>query len=136
MNTEADIVERLRNKVTSDHKRGCQGREYGCSCGYDDTKDALMELAAAEILNLRADITELRAERDAAAREMREQCAKVAINSYNLMFPKPRNRITAENAGHAVARAIRALPDASSVVAPLPQHRLNNPATPHNGESS
>lgn len=38
-----------------------------------------------------------------------EECAKIADFAYNLMFPKPANRITAENAGHAVAAAIRAL---------------------------
>lgn len=61
MRTEADIVtpEKLRALVTSDHKRGCQGREYGCSCGYDDDKDAMIELAAVAL-------EQLRAERDAA----------------------------------------------------------------------
>lgn len=42
-----DIVERL-----NDHSRGCQGREYTCSCGYDDQRDA-------EILRLRAEVERL-----------------------------------------------------------------------------
>lgn len=66
MSTEADIVtpEMLRALVTSDHKRGCQGREYGCSCGYDDDKDAMIERAAVAL-------EQLSAERDAAARALR-----------------------------------------------------------------
>jgi hypothetical protein len=27
----------------TDHERGCQGREYTCTCGYDDRRDALIE---------------------------------------------------------------------------------------------
>jgi hypothetical protein len=30
------LVERLREVKTTDHERLCQGREYTCSCGYDD----------------------------------------------------------------------------------------------------
>lgn len=26
--------------LTADHERGCRGREYECSCGYDAAKDA------------------------------------------------------------------------------------------------
>ena len=75
MSTEADIVtpETLRALVTSDHKRGCQGRKYGCSCGYDENKDRLIEHAADMMDNLRADLRDaqidcvkLRAERDRA----------------------------------------------------------------------
>jgi hypothetical protein len=29
--------------LTSDHMRGCQGREYQCTCGYDDAKDEVIE---------------------------------------------------------------------------------------------
>lgn len=25
--------------LAADHVRGCRGREYDCSCGYDDAKD-------------------------------------------------------------------------------------------------
>jgi len=39
--------------LTSDHIRGCQGREYQCTCGYDDAKDA-------EITRLRAEVADLR----------------------------------------------------------------------------
>lgn len=38
-NTDAervsDIVAELRELLNDDHERGCQGREYTCSCGYD-----------------------------------------------------------------------------------------------------
>lgn len=50
----SELVERLRSQVTSDHIRGCQGREYGCSCGYDIATEGLLELAAAEITVLRS----------------------------------------------------------------------------------
>ena len=28
--------------MMSDHARGCQGREYTCTCGYDDQQEALI----------------------------------------------------------------------------------------------
>lgn len=37
-----------------DHARGCAGREYACTCGYD-------ERVAAEIKRLRARVAELEA---------------------------------------------------------------------------
>lgn len=27
----------------TDHERGCQGREYTCTCGYDADRDALIK---------------------------------------------------------------------------------------------
>ncbi len=50
----SDIVERLRIYATDDHERGCQGRCYDCSCGYDDKRDPLLKEAADEIERLRA----------------------------------------------------------------------------------
>lgn len=38
--------------LARDHERGCQGREYACTCGYDAAKDA-------EIEHLRALVTRL-----------------------------------------------------------------------------
>lgn len=50
-----DITERLRAVFTNDdHGRGCQGREYSCTCGYDDRVDAVAAAAADEIERLRA----------------------------------------------------------------------------------
>ena len=48
-----DIVELLRAYVGDDHERGCQGRYYDCSCGYDDKRDPLLTQAADEIERLR-----------------------------------------------------------------------------------
>lgn len=52
----SDIVERLRAYASDDHERGCKGREYDCSCGYDGKRDPLMNEAADEITRLRAAI--------------------------------------------------------------------------------
>jgi hypothetical protein len=49
-----DIVERLRSYASDDHERLCQGREYSCTCGYDEKRDPLLAEAAAEIERLRA----------------------------------------------------------------------------------
>jgi hypothetical protein len=49
-----DIVERLRSYASDDHERLCQGREYSCTCGYDEKRDPLLAEAAAKIERLRA----------------------------------------------------------------------------------
>ena len=51
----SDIVWRLRAYALDDHERGCQGRCYDCSCGYDGKRDPLLEEAAARIEQLEAD---------------------------------------------------------------------------------
>lgn len=57
-----DIVERLREyALNEDHERGCQGREYSCTCGYDDKRDPLLTEAADTITTLRAEVERLRA---------------------------------------------------------------------------
>lgn len=51
----SDLIERLRTISThDDHSRGCQGREYSCTCGYDDRWAALTTEAADEIERLTA----------------------------------------------------------------------------------
>ena len=65
-----DIVERLRDYVLDDHERGCQGRCYDCSCGYDGKRDPLMGEAAAEIERLRAGIGDTLLEREDARAEV------------------------------------------------------------------
>lgn len=37
--------ERLRQSIEqlTDHKRGCAGRDYTCTCGYDDAVDNRIE---------------------------------------------------------------------------------------------
>lgn len=52
----SDLVERLRAYALDDHERGCKGREYDCSCGYDAKRDPLLEEAAARIEQLEAEI--------------------------------------------------------------------------------
>ncbi len=51
-----DIVEKLRGYARDDHERGCQGREYDCSCGYDGKRDTLLVEAADKIERLRAEV--------------------------------------------------------------------------------
>ncbi|RVL48445.1 hypothetical protein CN138_08935 [Sinorhizobium meliloti] len=55
-----DLVERLRNISRGDHERGCQGREYVCSCDYDETSWKTAEEAASEITRLRRELEEAR----------------------------------------------------------------------------
>lgn len=33
----------MNDILARDHARGCAGREYACTCGYDDEKDAEIE---------------------------------------------------------------------------------------------
>jgi hypothetical protein len=93
MNAEQDIVERLRNHVN--HRNG----------------PSLLNGAWQMMLDAADEIAKLRAERDAAAREMQERCAKVAEHHADLWRPSlswlPR----------VIALAIRLLPDVLSVVA-------------------
>ena len=49
-----DIVERLRAVEVTDHERGCQGREYTCTCGWDERVWKTSVEAADEIEKLRA----------------------------------------------------------------------------------
>lgn len=56
----SDIVERLINISRGDHERGCNGRSYTCSCGYDDVNEKTAEDAASEIQRLRAEVERLR----------------------------------------------------------------------------
>jgi hypothetical protein len=44
-----DIVQQLLDHTQNDHTRGCEGRNYSCSCGYDRQTETLMMIAAVEI---------------------------------------------------------------------------------------
>lgn len=48
------LVEKLREMVRTDHLRGCEGREYECSCGHIDRQDQLMDQAADALTALQA----------------------------------------------------------------------------------
>lgn len=62
------IIRDLREVVLSDdHDRGCMGRCYSCSCGYDDRKDKLATTAAAALERLSAERA-----------SVLEECAKIA----------------------------------------------------------
>jgi hypothetical protein len=55
-----DIIQRLRDIYEDDdHERGCPGRNYQCTCGFDARTYETAEAAVAEIARLTA-------ERDAA----------------------------------------------------------------------
>lgn len=42
--------------LMSDHLRKCQGREYQCSCGYDDAKDDEIKRLRSELEAAKADV--------------------------------------------------------------------------------
>ena len=50
----SDLIERLRAGQNGDHERGCEGRTYTCSCGYDDRLQAAAWEAADHIASLEA----------------------------------------------------------------------------------
>jgi hypothetical protein len=54
-----DIVERLRSYASDDHERLCQGREYSCTCGYDEKRDPLLAEAAAKIERLNRELDDV-----------------------------------------------------------------------------
>jgi len=60
---ELVLTERLREIYhSSDHERGCQGREYACTCGYDDRNNETAWLAENRILDLQSDLERVTAE--------------------------------------------------------------------------
>lgn len=73
----SDLCERLQKLVSDDHQRGCEGRTYSCSCGYDDLKDKALVKAAAEIARLRAELEEANRREERAWRERNVAYAKV-----------------------------------------------------------
>jgi hypothetical protein len=66
---QAGLCERLRAITTTDHERLCQGREYTCSCGWDEENEAnateaanTIERQASEIERLRGALTNIQIE--------------------------------------------------------------------------
>jgi len=53
-----DRLQAAGGEVMSDHGRGCEGRNYTCTCGYDDALMARATAAEAENAKLRAIIIE------------------------------------------------------------------------------
>ncbi|MCZ7974422.1 hypothetical protein O9X80_07955 [Agrobacterium salinitolerans] len=98
----SDIVERL-NAIwaNDDHDRGCQGREYSCSCGYDNRTAKTAEDAATEISRLRQLLSEA---------ETREREARVkALNHAAVVAYATCAETRHVTLGDKVAAAIRAL---------------------------
>jgi len=55
------LVERLNNIwLDDDHERGCEGRNYTCTCGFDEQTWDTAKEAAAEITRLQAENASLR----------------------------------------------------------------------------
>ena len=50
--SQPNLAQRLQDHATSDHERGCMGRQYSCSCGYDATTEKLLIEAAEHIRGL------------------------------------------------------------------------------------
>lgn len=55
------LSERLRLVEQTDHQRGCQGRCYTCTCGWDDERDELIKESAVEIDRLELKLAEANA---------------------------------------------------------------------------
>lgn len=93
----SDIVERLNDIWRDDdHERGCTGRNYECTCGFDARSFATAKEAAIEIERLRAKLAEARA-------DALEEAASTAITCIN-----PADRCKCSTA-YEIAYAIRAL---------------------------
>lgn len=56
----AGLVERLNNITDGDHDRGCDGRTYSCSCGFDGRTYEAATRAATTLKSLSAKIERLR----------------------------------------------------------------------------
>jgi redox-regulated HSP33 family molecular chaperone len=59
--SEKDILELLDKWQDDDHLSGCPGREYSCSCNFDEMTSALMGLVKGEIVGLRSEVERLTA---------------------------------------------------------------------------
>ena len=101
-----DIVEELLDFTTRDHERGCTGREYVCSCGYDNDIEAAVKKAAGEIARLRLSLSEARA---TGRREGLSEAAKIAEQPIKYTFPDGSPAVTRPRPdGTTIAAAIRA----------------------------
>lgn len=77
----ADIVERLNGIwANDDHDRGCQGREYSCSCGFDNRTAKTAEDAATEITRLRQLLSEAeKREKEARAKALGDAASAIFV---------------------------------------------------------
>lgn len=52
---DRELIERLMDVLSSDHKRGCDGRTYTCNCGYDDQVEQIADQATDRLQALSAE---------------------------------------------------------------------------------
>ena len=76
-----DIVERINDIwANDDHERGCQGREYSCSCGFDNRTAKTAEDAATEITRLRNLLSEAeKREREARVKALGDAAEAIFV---------------------------------------------------------
>ena len=51
----SDLIARLRTTELDDHARGCEGRQYTCTCGFDDRLYEILEEAADALTTAQAE---------------------------------------------------------------------------------
>jgi hypothetical protein len=78
MTNHAEIVERLKGIATTDHERGCEGRNYACSCGWDEENMEIGNQAAALIEAQAERVRELEGALDVATDYVNELVARQA----------------------------------------------------------
>jgi len=98
------LVERLEDRPNADHERGCEGRNYRCSCGFDAEWGPLLSEAAATI-------TRLEVERDYAWQEKK--------NAEAYLKPERANAIAAEARAEAAEAEVVRLREALQLILPL-----------------
>ena len=89
-----DLVERLREMVKTDHLRGCEGREYECTCGHIDRQDNLM-LEAASALSQQDQVGLTR--QPCLASHRLTPCGLEARSSWSSRKPSPTSAACATN---------------------------------------
>lgn len=85
----SDLIERLQGIAgTSDHERGCAGREYSCSCGFDDLVEELCDKAQSTLRTQSATITTLQAELAEARDELKRLIESIWKAEYRREAPE------------------------------------------------
>lgn len=52
--SQPSIAAGIRDHAADDHMRGCMGRQYSCTCGYDMATEEILKIAAGRIEALEA----------------------------------------------------------------------------------
>lgn len=69
---DAALCERLKGIATTDHERMCEGRNYACTCGWDEENMEIGNQAAATIERLSAENEALRKGLERAADDLQD----------------------------------------------------------------